>query len=162
MKKVPTLWDEMQRMQEQMDSIFENFFRGDPFLGYQYSLEEPNSNKQLTMSNYKQPLSDIYETDKNIVAEVEMPGVNKKDIKVNVSDQGIDIRAETHAETKKEDKKKGIYRFERNYSGFYRHFNLPNNVNLDKTNAEYKDGILKITVPKLKIEEQKKKMLPIK
>jgi len=163
MKGRYTLWDEMRRMQEQMDSVFDNFFSGEPFLGGQNLLEGPGRKRgELTTSNYKQPISDIYETDKEVVAEVEMPGLNKNDIKVQVSDQGIEIKAETKAETKHEDKKRGMYRFERNYSGFYRHFSLPNNVDANKANAEYKDGVLKITVPKLKIEEQKKKLLEVK
>ena len=55
-----------------------------------------------------------------------------------------------------------MYRFERNYSGYSRYFALPKNVDPDKSNAEYKDGVLKITVPKLKIEQQKRKMLDVK
>lgn len=164
MRKRYTIWDEMRRMQEQIDSLFENFFSGEPFFGgTQNLLESPTGKKgELITSNYKQPISDIYETDKEIIAEVEMPGVKKNDIKVHVSDRGLEIKAETHAEVKREDKKKGMYRFERNYSGFYRYFSLPNNVDANKANAEYKEGILKITMPKLKEEEHKKKLLKIK
>jgi len=164
MRRNYSIWDEMRRMQEQMDAIFENFFSGGPFLSRGQSLlEGPGSAKgELVASNYKHPISDIYETDKEIIAEIEIPGVNKNDIKVHVSDDGIEVKAETHAEAKHEDKKKGIYRFERNYSGFYRHFSLPENVDPDKANAEYKDGVLKITLPKLEIQEHKKKLLDIK
>ena len=91
-----------------------------------------------------------------------MPGVDKKDIKVNVTKDSIEIKAEKKKEVKEEDKKKGMFRHERSFAGFYRSFALPNNVDADKANAEYKDGVLKITVPKLKIEEKKKKLLEIK
>ena len=64
-------------------------------------------------------------------------------------------------EVKEEDKKKGMFRLERSFAGFYRSFALPNNVDSDKANAEYKDGVLKITVPKLKVEEKKKKLLEV-
>ncbi len=160
-----TIWDEMRRMQQQMDAMFEHFFENDPFMTERHNLlEGPSTGKkgELIASNYKNPVSDIYETDKEVIAEVEMPGIDKKDIQVHVDKDGIEIKAETKAELKHEDKRKGMYRFERNYSGFYRHFSLPNNVNTDKANAEYKDGILKVTLPKLKIEESKKKLIDVK
>jgi len=168
MKHTYSLWDEMRRMQQQMDSLFETFFGSGPFFNPFFRrgkdlLEGPAGNSNgLVTSNYKQPLSDVYETDKELIAEVEMPGMDKKDIKVQVTDDGIEIKAESNAEIKHEDKKKGMYRLERNYSGFCRYFSLPDNVDAKKAKAEYKDGILKITVPKLNLEEHKKKLLEIK
>lgn len=159
-----TIWDEMDRMQKQMDAIFESFAVNDPvFAKNKFLLENGDGKKNnLISSSYRQPLSDIYETDKEIITEIEMPGLDKKDIQVHVDSKGISIKAETKKETKDEDKKKGMYRFERNYTGFYRYFALPSNVDSEKSVAEYKDGILKIRVPKLKVEEQKKKLLEIK
>ncbi|MEM4260148.1 MAG: Hsp20/alpha crystallin family protein [Candidatus Woesearchaeota archaeon] len=165
MRERYTMWDEIRRMQEQMDTLFNNFFSNDPFMERNRQLLEysgAGKKGELVTSNYKQPLSDIYETDKEIIVEVEMPGVDKKDIQVFVNNDGIDIKAETKTETKEEDKKRGMYRFERNYSGFYRHFSLPNNADANKANAEYKNGILKINIPKLKIGEQKKKLIDVK
>lgn len=165
MKGRYTIFDELRRMQQQMDAMFEHFFENDPFVTQNYNLlEGPNTSKkgELVTSSYKQPLSDIYETDKEIIAEIEIPGIDKKDIQVYVDKDGIEIKAETKAEVKHEDKKKGMYRFERNYSGFYRRFSLPNNVNPDKANAEYKDGVLKVTIPKLKIEDSKRKRIDVK
>ena len=162
MKERYTLFDEMRRMQEQMDNMFDNFFVNDPFDKRNKLLLEGPKKGEFATSHYRQPVSDIYETDKEIVAEVEMPGLEKKDIQVNIDQNGIEVRAEKKAETKQEDKKKGIYRFERNYSGFYRHFSLPTNAVADKSNAEYKDGILKITIPKAKVEEHKKKLIDVK
>lgn len=161
-------------MQQQLDSMFENFFTNDPFIermdvinkigGSNFLLEGPQKQGkgEIITSQYRQPISDIYETDKEIIAEIEMPGVDKKNIQVHVDQNGIDVKAETKTELKHEDKKKGMYRFERNYSGFYRHFSLPSNVDTEKANAEYKEGILKIVVPKIKIEQQKKKLIDVK
>lgn len=164
MKGKYAIWNEMRRMQEKMDSLFEHFFSGEPFFDRTRNLLESHVSKKgkLVPSNYRQPITDIYETDKEIIAEVEIPGVNKNDIQVHVDDNGIEIKAETRAEAKHEDKKKSMYHFERNYSGFYRYFSLPNTANAKKANAEYKEGVLKITVPKLKKEEHKKKLLEIK
>ena len=152
-----TIFDEIRKMQEQMDNMFNGFF-GD--FGAENLLAD-NTNKQL-VSNYRQPVCDTWETDKEVIAEIELPGVNKKDIKVNVSEDGIEVKTESKYENKVEDKKKGMYKLERSYSGFYRKFALPSNVDPKKAEAEYKNGILKIKVPKLKIEHKKQKLLDIK
>lgn len=163
MRRRYSIWDEMRRMQEQMDLIFSNFFDSEPFIRNNYLLEDGlGKNKELVSSNYRSPVSDIYETEKEVVAEIDMPGVDKNDIKVNVTEDVIEIKAEKKNELKQEDKKKGMFRLERSFAGFYRSFPLPNSVDPDKANAEYKDGVLKITVPKLKVEEKKKKLLEIK
>jgi len=163
MRRRYSIWEEMERMQEQMNSMFSNFFNTEPLIGNNYLLEDrTGKNRGLVSSNYKAPASDIYETDKEVVVEVDMPGVDKKDIKVNVTEDAIEIKAEKKNELKQEDKKKGMFRLERSFAGFYRSFALPNSVNPDKANADYKEGVLKITVPKLKIEKKGKKLLTIK
>ena len=158
-----TIWDEMNRMQEQMDSMFSNFFGANPFFSRgQKLLGGPQaSGTELVNSTYRQPVSDIYETDSELVAEIEIPGMNKDDIKVHVGKDGIEIKAETKHEVKDEDKKKGVYRFERNYAGFYRHFSLPQNVDTANATAKYENGVLKITVPKMEVKEQEKKLLEV-
>ncbi len=161
MKDRYTIWDELRRMQHQMDAMFENFFESSGPSSH-YLLPRASNKNDVVVSTYREPVSDIYETEKEIIAEIEIPGVDKKDIQVNVDSNGIDVKAETKTESKHEDKKKGMYRFERNYSGFYRHFSLPNNVNTEKATAEYKDGVLKVVVPKLKVEESKRKLLEVK
>lgn len=163
MRRRYSIWDEMRKMQEQMDSMFSNFFDTEPFIRNYYLLEDGSGkNKESVSSNYKAPVSDLYETDKEFIAEVDIPGVDKKDIKVNVTEDAIEIKAEKKNELKQEDKKKGMFRLERSFAGFYRNFPLPHNVYSEKANAEYKDGVLKITVPKMKVEEKKKKLLEIK
>jgi len=157
------IWDEMRRIQDNMNTLFSNFFSTEPLIGSEFLLEDGSGKrKDMVSSNYRAPISDLYETDKEVIAELDMPGVDKKDIKVNVTKDSIEIKAEKKKEVKEEDKKKGMFRLERSFAGFYRSFALPNNVDADKANAEYKDGVLKITVPKLKIEEKKKKLLEIK
>ena len=163
MRARTSLWDEMRQMQEQMDALFNTFFSRNPFFSGDLNLlEGPKHDREIITSNYKQPLADIYETEKEVVVDIELPGMKKKDIKVHVTDEGIEVKAEAKNEIKHEDKKKGVYRFERNYSGFCRHISLPSNTDAKKARAEYKDGLLKITVPKTKLEEQKKKLIEVK
>ncbi len=163
MNKNYSIWNEMRRMQEQMDSFFEDFLDMDPFSTQRSNLitDQTGNKNNLVTSNYKKPLSDIYETNKDVIIEVEMPGLDKKDIKIDLTEDGIEIKAETNTEIKNEDKQKGIYRLERSYSGYSRFFSIPKNTNLEKAKADYKDGILKITIPKKEIIEQKRKMLEI-
>ena len=143
------LWEQMRRMQEQMDNLFGNFLSDEPQL-----LEDRSGGVM------RQPVSDIYETENEVVAELDMPGLDKKDIKLNVNKDSIEVKAEKKKEDKQEDKKG--YRLERSYSGFYRSFRLPESVDANKAEAEYKDGVLKITVPKVQLEEQKRKQIDIK
>lgn len=103
-------------------------------------------------SMVKTPRMDIYEEDQNVIAEIEMPGLNPKDINVEVEDNSLKVEAKT--EQKKEEKKKGYYRKELGKGYFRRVVPLPVEVSREKSDAVYKDGILKITIPKL--EEKKK------
>ncbi|MEM4368419.1 MAG: Hsp20/alpha crystallin family protein, partial [Candidatus Anstonellales archaeon] len=158
-----TIWDEIRRMQDQIDSLFENFFTSIPgerrFL--LESAEKSESTRELALSEYRPALLDMWEDDKNIYLEAEIPGVEKKDIKVTVDDNSVEIKAESKFEEKKEDKKKGYYRLERRYSGFYRCLELPKSVDKEKAKAEYSNGVLKVTLPKLKSEEQSKKEVKV-
>ena len=151
-----SIWNEMRKMQDQMDSMFNGFFDENAFFPETKGLLAYPEHK-LIGNNYQRPLSDMYETEKELVAEIEMPGVNKKDIEIQVSDTGIEIKAQTKTQIEKEDKKEGTYYHERSSSDFYRYFSLPQSVDASKANAKYENGVLKINIPKLKLEEQKKK-----
>jgi len=108
----------------------------------------------------KIPRMDIYEDNGNVVAEVELPGVNPKDINVEVENNYLKIEAKS--EEKKEEKKKGYYRKELS-TGYYRRMvPLPVEVVESKADAQYEDGILKIVVPKKKIEKKEKKRVKVK
>lgn len=148
-----------------MDTMFEDFFDREHLLSpRQELLTGPQSYKEnaLLTNNYRKPVANIYENEKNIIAEIEMPGLDKKDIQIEFDKNNIRIKAETRSELKQEDKKKGMYRLERNYSGFFRQFSLPENINIEKATAEYKDGILTVTMPKLRLEESKHKRIEVK
>jgi HSP20 family protein len=92
------------------------------------------------------PAVDVMENEENIVIAAEIPGVDKKDISVDVKDRVLTIRGERSSENKvKEDR---FYRRERMFGKFERSFTLPVAVDTDSIKAEYKDGVLKIEVPK--------------
>lgn len=137
-----------------MDMLFNNFW------GDEVPLLESKDTKAV--QNYRRPRCDLCETDKDVVANIEIPGVDKKDIKVNVTADGIEVKTEIKDVKEKGDKKKGEYHYMSKYSGFYRSFPLPNGVDPDKADAEYKNGVLTIKVPKVAIEAKKKKYLDVK
>jgi HSP20 family protein len=142
-------FDEMRRMQKEMDRMFESFFDYEPF-NYNRPLIEDNSQKAITKSSYKQPLADIWDNEKEIIATVELPGINKDDIKINITNDGISLKVEKKDEHKEEDKKKGIYRLERRYSGYYRFIPLQDKIDKKNIDATYKNGILELKIPKVK------------
>ena len=152
-----TIWDELRRMQDEMDRLFEAFFRNEP-IGWGGStplLAGPNSSAAVQTSDYRQPLADMWETDDEVITTVELPGVDKQDIKINATEDGIEVKVEKKDERKEEDKKKGRYRLERSYSGFYRYIALPENIDPNKINASYKNGVLELRMPKVEKEKRK-------
>jgi HSP20 family protein len=103
------------------------------------------------------PVVDIYDNDENIVIKAELPGIEKKDISIDVKDGLLTLKGErSHDNEIKNDK---YYRRERSFGRFERTFHLPVDVDPEKISADYKDGILKIDIPKP--EEQKPKQITV-
>jgi len=103
------------------------------------------------------PSVDIFETDNEVVVKAEMPGMNASDIDVRLEDNVLTLKGERHFE--KDAKEENYHRIEREYGTFTRSFALPRTVNGDKVSAEYRDGILKIVLPKK--EETKPKAIKV-
>jgi HSP20 family protein len=99
------------------------------------------------------PLVDIAETDKAFVIKVEIPEVNKEDVKVTVDNRVLTIWGERKQEKEEEGKK--FHRVERSYGIFNRSFTLPDNVDESKVTASFKDGMLNIQIQKAKVAKQK-------
>ena len=100
------------------------------------------------------PAVNIKENDKNFTIELAVPGMDKKDLKIDISEDVLTISSETRDEA--EEEKDGYKRKEFSYSSFCRSFYIPENVNRDKIGASYKDGILTVELPKQ--EEDKNKI----
>jgi len=106
------------------------------------------------------PKMDISETEKDVIAEVELPGVDPKDIEVEVKDNVLRVQAKR--KEKKEEKRKGYYRKEIS-AGFYkRAIPLPVEVKGEKAEATYEDGVLKIVIPKKEVTKKEKKGVKVK
>jgi HSP20 family protein len=107
----------------------------------------------LTNSNSSMPAVNIRESEKNFILELAVPGMDKKDLKIDINDDVLTISSETKSE--KEENNDGYKRKEFSYSTFCRSFYLPENVNSDKIGATYKDGILSVELPKMEEEKNK-------
>ena len=120
-------------LQQEIDRLFEGFSRGfTGFAGFP--------------SRELMPSMDLSETDKEIEISAELPGLEEKDIQLNVSDNVLTIRGEKKNE--REETKKDYHLIERSYGSFTRSVQLPDGVNADNIKAVMSKGVLKVTVPK--------------
>jgi HSP20 family protein len=99
------------------------------------------------------PAFDIAETEKEYTITGEIPGIEAKDLDVTLVDGTLTIQGEKKRE--QEEKGEHFHRIEREYGSFHRGFRIPENVKTEELKAHYKDGILKITLPKAEIKMKK-------
>jgi HSP20 family protein len=104
------------------------------------------------------PAVDIFESENEYLIKLELPEVSRDDVKINLHDQTLTINGERKIEH--DDRRDGYHRVERSYGQFYRSFTLPPNVNAEAINAQFKDGVLRLTLPKR--EEAKPKQIEVK
>lgn len=123
----------------------------EPFFGRFNFLDEEKA------SGTWAPAVDVAEESDKILVRVEVPGMDEKDLKVNFEDGTLMVSGERQFE-KKDDR--NYHRIERSYGSFVRTFTLPRNVDVNKINATYRNGILEIELPK--VEEAKPKQISIK
>jgi HSP20 family protein len=104
------------------------------------------------------PAVDLFEEKDEIVVKAELPGIDKDQIEVNVTDHQLTIKGEKKKE--EEIKEKDYYRCERSYGSFLRTLELPKDVHADKVKAVFKNGVLEVRLPKT--EEAKAKEIKVK
>ena len=105
------------------------------------------------------PQVDVTETDKEIKVCAEIPGVDAKDIDVSVEDGMLTIKGEKKYE--REQNEKGQYRMERSYGAFERSIALPAEVDESKAKAEFKKGVLRLTLPTRPGAASRRKKIPV-
>lgn len=141
-------WDpfrDMVTLREVMDRLFEDSFA--------------KPRRWLAPTEGVETLAlDVFESDDDIIVEVSIPGVKPEDIDISVTGDVLTIKGETQETTEEQ---KGNYHLrERRYGAFQRSISLPTLIKADKTKAEFKDGVLTLTLPK--VEEVKPKSIKIK
>lgn len=134
-------------VQERMNRIFDDAFRG----------TSRGSEDDWALGGSWAPVVDIFEQEGNLVLKAELPGVDPKDVDVHVENNTLTLRGERKFAS--EVKRENYHRVERAYGTFSRSFTLPNVVDTDKIKAEYKDGVLQVTLPTR--EEAKPKQIAV-
>ncbi len=104
------------------------------------------------------PRADVHETDDSFLVQLDVPGIDKNDVKVKFEDNTLIVSGERKYESKEEEK--NYRQIERIYGTFTRTLRLPKDVDAQKISANYKNGVLEITLPKA--EEVKPKEIEIK
>jgi len=149
----PALLSPMAMMSD-MDRIFDDF-RSE----WERAFLAPRT---LAADLARQPLIDLADNGKEYLLKAEIPGINKEDLAIEVGENEIEISGETRTEEKEEDKDRGYIRRERKYSKFYRALPLPDPVVADKAEAELKDGVLTVKLPKASPPERKSKKVQVR
>jgi HSP20 family protein len=138
-------FNELERMRGEMDRLWDSFF-------------ETGAAKRTGGKETWLPSLDVSETKSDLIVKTELPGINPKEIDISLSEGMLTIKGEKKQE--KEEKESDYHLVERSYGSFTRMVRLPKEVKSDKISASFKDGVLKITLPKS--EETKKKEIKIK
>ncbi|MDD3041355.1 MAG: Hsp20/alpha crystallin family protein [Methanosarcinaceae archaeon] len=138
----PVRWDpfeELRRTQERLNQLFEDFVPSEEWTGKTFA-----------------PLVDVMEEGDKVIVTTDLPGVDKKDIEINLKEDMLEINAKCGGE--EETEKEGYLKKERSYTRFYRAIRLPTGVSEENASAKMENGVLTITIPKLELEEPKKRI----
>jgi len=143
------------QLHREMDRLFDNAFRGFGLSPFKSDLFTP-----LTASGLLKPQVDIGATDKEYSITLEVPGVDEKDVTVEIANNTMTIRGEKKQE--KEEKEKNYYRVERSYGSFQRVLSLPEDADQDDVKATFKKGVLTIKMPRKSLPQADVKQIEIK
>ena len=136
---------DLVNIREEMNRLFDDFFSG------------WSERRRGLLEGEWAPTIDVAETENDVVVTAELPGIEQDKVDITITDDILTLKGEKQEE--QEIKKENYHRIERSYGSFQRSVSLPAGVQSDKAKASYKDGILKITVPKA--EEAKPKQIKI-
>jgi HSP20 family protein len=152
---MPTRWMEnpfglMRRFSEEVDRLFEEFGLGRGLRSWRSG--QGREQGQAMWS----PQIEMYERDNHLVICADLPGLKKDDIQVEITENTLTLHGERHQEF--EDAREGYRRSERSYGSFYRAISLPEGVNAEQAEANFQDGVLKITFPLPQERKQRRRI----
>jgi HSP20 family protein len=158
--RTASLWQPFESLRQEMDRVFEDFTRGfgrvpmsrglfdvEPMLRYESSV------------GLSAPAVDVVEKETEFQITAELPGLDEKEIEVNVADDVLSIRGEKKEE--REEKAKNYHLSERRYGSFQRTFQLPSGIDAEKIAASFQKGVLTVTLPKTPEAQKKEKKIAI-
>jgi HSP20 family protein len=141
-------WDpvrELLALQERMNRLIDQ------------TLSRTRSEGELSSTGAWSPAVDLYESEKSLILKAELPEVRQEDIELRIDDDRVTLRGERRVNEAISEKQ--FVRMERSYGPFHRTFELPTSIDTDKVKADFKKGILTVTMPK-KVSE-KSRQIPI-
>lgn len=153
-------WRPFESLRREVDRLFEDFdqsFWRSPFRRSVFDIE-PLFRRELKPA--AAPAVDIVEKDNAYEVTAELPGMDEKNIEVKVENGGLRIKGEKQEE--KEEKKKGYHLQERHYGSFERYFAVPEGIDADKIEANFKKGVLTVTLPKRPEAQKPTKKIDVK
>ena len=127
----------LRQMTSELDRVFDQPFWG----AFRRPLQSFAAHRTINWS----PGIDVFEKDNELVTKVDLPGMKKEDVKVEVMDGHLAVSGERKSET--EETKDSVYRCERDYGSFYRVVPLPVGVKIEDIKASFSDGVLEVSVP---------------
>lgn len=139
----PTVWSDLFNTRREMDNLFDRFFTsaaGSTPVGLQ-------------------PVVDVRETDHNLEVVAELPGLRSDDVEVNLENNVLTISGEKKQETSEGGEDASYHLIERSYGRFERSFTLPRTVDISKVKAQFENGVLTVSLPKM--EEAKPRRIKI-
>jgi len=136
---------------DELDSLFDQLRARDWMHPFHWN-NEPTSRIPM-FAEGRQPKVDILDRDKDLMIRAELPGVDKKDLDISMTDSSVTIKASSHYEDKEE--KGDYYRSEIAHGEYSRTIGLPADVNIDKAKTHFKNGVLELTVPKLERSQRR-------
>lgn len=125
-------WHDVDLFRQQMDQLFDDLTK--------------DSRVQSVYPGKRLPAVELTTTDAAVVLKAELPGIDGKDLDIQVTPEAVSLKGEYRQESKQEDE--NVYRSEFRYGSFYRAIPLPVEVDHNQAKAELKDGILTLTLPK--------------
>lgn len=147
--------DLVSTLHRDLDRFFDDMLTGLPLAGRSLW---GDGKRSWTMM----PRIDLHESEEGLDVSAELPGVEEKDVEIELTDDALILKGEKKAETDETDAAKGWHRVERSYGSFLRTVPLPFTVDADKVDATFAKGVLKVHLPRSAEARDKTRKIPVK
>ena len=153
--KAPAAWNPFVSLRGEIDRLFDDFMPSGFF-------DWPRASNFPAVKFDANPKVDVSETKKEYAISAELPGIDEKDVDVTLADGVLTIKGEKSEQKEHEEKDKQVHWSERSYGSFRRSFRVPESVDTAKVAAEFKNGVLKVTLPKSSEAQKSARKIEIK
>lgn len=141
-------------------NVFDDYLSSLPSMNSSWLTDDENADSKVRRDVIT-PFSgfgrmDLHETDKDYELTMDLPGMDKSEINISTENNKLVIEGERKEEKKEDDKEKKCHFMERHFGSFHREVALPKNTNVENIGAVYENGVLKINIPKIEVDNGKK------